>query len=360
MVFYSRMSSNNTTMDEETKLPPTLANALKLLASRVTQDRLQGLHLAKKLPTPHRQTALLKALNDKTNYIASLAAQSLADCATFDTAEAMLQKFLYCMEEGIKRDPGCHIRNALAFCFGRLEYQHAKSGLHAALKVVQLEAIGGEMFDTGATLRANAALALSQMADNTTIDAIAPLLFDMGFNPKWFAETRRAAAEALGRTGDVSARTILRIKIMFSPDETPEVLEECMTSLLSLEDPRLLETLAPYLEHEDQGLIAFAAIKLIRSANPEVIPPILNALERLEDKTLQGVLLALASMRSDKALPALKAYLPNAGNNVLFALIDNLETIHDDSYCQLIEEIATNATNNKVRTAASQALLHTT
>ena len=137
--------------------------ANSLLASRKVEDRIRAISFILKLPQAEQQSLLLRALQDKTNYVASLAAEALGQFADISALHEMDTHFLTLSEDGLKRDPGCHIRAHLAFAFGRLEYLGALSALRIGIRTHQIEAVGGVPFDTAAHLRANCALALAQI-----------------------------------------------------------------------------------------------------------------------------------------------------------------------------------------------------
>lgn len=139
-----------------------------------------------------------------------LAAEALGRSADDSAAEQMTERFGFLCEDGPGRDPGCHIRAKLAFALGRLEYSPAAEVLRVGIRTVQVEAVGGVPFDTGAFLRANCALALAQIRDPDCVRDIALLLFDRSGriagagDPTVKMEPRKAAAQALAITGSIA------------------------------------------------------------------------------------------------------------------------------------------------------------
>ena len=227
----------------------------RLLASRNVEDRIRAVGLTERLPEELQCELLLRALVDKTNFVAAEAAKRLGNCADAAADAVMVERFLWLAEKGESRDVGCHIRANLAFAFGKRECYQATDALWIGLKTVQIEAVGGVPFDVGAHLRANSALALAQMRARDVLRDITPLLFDFGKNrigakptaPEIRSETRRTAAQALGILGNRDALAPLAVKLLFPAGEAPEVLQECMTSVILLQDDRALELLTPYL-----------------------------------------------------------------------------------------------------------------
>ena len=211
-----------------------------LLKSRHAADRVRAVQRLASDPAPFAQELLLTALRDSANYVATLAAEALGRIADDTAADAMVERFLYLTEDGRRRDPGCHIRSSLAFGLGRLEYGPASSALRQGIRTVQIEAVGGVPFDTGAHLRANCALALAQLRAVDSVRDIAILLFDMsgnavagmGLNPTVKVEPRKAAAQALARLADASGLIPLTLKLTYPQDEAPDVLQECMLAVV--------------------------------------------------------------------------------------------------------------------------------
>jgi HEAT repeat protein len=282
-----------------------------LLDSRRVEDRIRGVGLTDRLPDETRRELLLRALGDKTNYVAAEAAKLLGDCADEAADIAMVERFLWLAEKGETRDVGCHIRANLAFAFGKRECHRASDALRIGVQTVQIEAVGGVPFDVGAHLRANSALALAQMRARDALRDIGPLLFDFGRNrigarsttPLIRGETRKAAAQALGILGNRDALALLASKLLFpEADELPEVLQECMQSVVMLQDERGLELLTPYLtRHPDELLAAYAGLMIAQSRAPEAPALLRDALPRFSGDALEAVLIALTTLRTPKA-----------------------------------------------------------
>ncbi len=292
----------------------------KLLRSRRTEDRIQGVNRLIRSDIPERQGLLLAALSDRSSYVAALAAEELGRSADLAGARAMVERFEFLSEDGPTRDPGCHVRAHLAFGCGRLEYQGAVDALRVGIRTVQIEPVAGVPFDTGAHLRANCALALAQLHAPDALRDISLVLFET--DPKLLAHepstggydyrtsgARKAAAQALRRLGDPNVVVPLTLKLKIGDRDSPDVLQECIQTLAELEDPRLVEIAGPYLSASDPHLAAYAGLMLARTRDPQVVPLLLGAAQRLTDEPLEAVLIALGSMRipeSDRALEALR------------------------------------------------------
>lgn len=343
----------------------TAEEVARLLHSRRAEDRIRALVALRGLAdSPDRQALLLKALDDKVNYIAALAAEALGDGADYTGADAMLAKFLCLQEEGPRRDPGCHIRGHLAFGFGRLGYVRASDALRLGIRTVQIEAVGGVPFDTAAHLRANCALALAEIRDRDAVRDIAPLLFDDGRNragigpksPSVTVETRKVAARALARLGDPAGLVALSIRLTFPGDESADVLQECMLAAVALQDPRLLELLEPYLAHRDLHLAAYAALMLAQAQLPEAAQLIQQMVPRLTGDALRAVVLALTVLRTEDARSVLHALAEDPRMEIRLAVAETLQNAPDAHDRARLEQMAESDPAAPVRSAARQAL----
>jgi HEAT repeat protein len=242
--------------------------------------------------------------------VAAEAATLLGDCADMAADMVMVERFLWLAEKGATRDVGCHVRAHLALAFGKRECHLAIDALRIGVKTVQIEAVGGVPFDVGAFLRANSALALAQMRAPDALRDIAPMLFDFGKNrvgakistPEIRSVTRVAAAQALGILGNREALAVLAAKLLFPDRESPDVLQECMASVIALQDERALELLTPYLDtHPDEMLAAYAGLMIAQSRAPEAPILLRDSLPRFSGDSLQVVLMALTTLRTAEA-----------------------------------------------------------
>ncbi len=279
----------------------------RFMHSKKSEDRVRAVSMAEALPEEARLPILVKLLYDKSSYVAALAAKSLGDCADPETLAAMRARFEEVSDEGVRNDPGCHIRANLAFAFGRLEYLPALNSLRRGIRTVQIEAVGGVPFDTGAHLRANCALALAQLSDRESLRDMALLLFDMTSPMKGRdaalakLEMRKAAAQAIAILGDRSGAVPLTIKLSYPENEMPEVLQECMQALVALEDERVNDILEPYLSSPDAGLSGYAALMLASTASEAALTLLKNAVQTSYGEQLKYLIIAISTHRSDEA-----------------------------------------------------------
>ena len=114
--------------------------------------------------------------------------------------------------------------------------------------------------------------------------------------------------KALARLADPAGATLLAIKLQSPGVEKPEVLTECMQSLILLEDERAHEALIPYLDHADEPMAAYAALTLSRTRRTEAAEAIANRVERFRGEMLDTVLLALARCGVEEAREAVERF----------------------------------------------------
>jgi HEAT repeat protein len=338
------------------------ATLQKLLHAKRTEDRIRGVTLLAQSDLPEKPRLLFQLLNDSANYVASLAAEALGECADWSLALEMADKFLFLSEKGLTRDPGCHIRAHLAFAFGRLEYPGAVEALRIGIRTVQIEAVGGVPFDTGAHLRANCALALAQMHAPDALRDITLLLFNMSghvpgdSNLHLAVEPRKAAAQAMVILGDRNALTPLAIRLTYTQGELAEVLQECMQAVVELEDERAVELLEPYLQHHDPHLSAYAALMIARTRDPAAPRLLTETLTRLSGDPLRGVVMAFNMLRSEEGRTALHALANEKREEVRLAVVDALADSTEDRDRKVLKRLAESDTSAIVRNAAKRAL----
>jgi len=338
------------------------ADQIKIkLKSKQTQDRLQAVGHIAELDSAERQPLLLEALSDKSPYVAALAAEALGEQADDRAALRMTEMFGELCADGVKLDPGCHIRANIAFALGRLDYRPASDMLRLGIKITQIEPVGGVSFDTAAYLRGNCALALAQIRDPDCVRDIALLLFDRSGFARQVIDTtvkmepRKAAARALSLSGSVLGRLPLTLKLVHPENEEPEVLQECMQALIELEDPFALEVLEPYLKHSDRRLAAYAALMIAQSQQPGAAALLAHAVEQFSGDALKAVVLALSTVRDPDAYDQLHRLLKSDREAVRLAVIDALPP--DAASQALLKTLATRDISPRVKAAAKAALV---
>jgi hypothetical protein len=172
---------------------------------------------------------LRKALHDRSNYFVSKTAALLADLGLQDLIPDLVQAFDRFMIDPVKSDPQCWAKNAIAKALKDLGYSDAAFFL-CGIKHIQLEPVWGGSEDTAATLRGASALALvtCPLPRLEILEQLADLL---AADP---AKTVRAdAAIAIAQLSGPDSALLLRFKAL-SGDREPEVVGQCLTSLLDI------------------------------------------------------------------------------------------------------------------------------
>lgn len=299
---------------------------LPLLRSRKTEDRIRGVNRLIRSRDPAAVGQLVNLLRDRSNYVASLAAEALANCAGFDECSAMRDCFFWLSEDGLQRDPGCHIRSHLAYAFGRLDYRTGIDALHAGARTVQIEFVGGKPFDTGAHLRANSCLALAALHAADAVTPIAYLLYETGCSSRNLSadafrvptDIRSKAVDALVMLGPDAALPLC-LKLKFPGDEEAAVLQECMEGLIKLQHPEAAWLIEPYVEGADLALAVFAAISLARLHHSNALQHLLALAPKCDIELLEAALLAISSLGAENQAAARKVLraLPNPAHRNL-------------------------------------------
>ncbi|HEV2472240.1 MAG TPA: HEAT repeat domain-containing protein [Chthonomonadales bacterium] len=337
---------------KEPEAPPESGEgrAERLLTSRDTLDRARALRLLERRDIPSRQALLLRALKDRSNYIAAAAAQILADCAEEPSLSAMRERFCFLAQDGLKRDPGCHIRSHLAIAFGRLAYTPAIADLREGLQTVQIEPVAGIPTDTAVHLRANCALALGALHDFNAIRDVAVLLFTPSDN----LDCAKAAVRSLAMMGHESCLIPLHLALCGIGTMPAELLEECMAADVELEDPRAVEVLTPFLHGSNPGLAAFAAIMVARTRAPEAADILLEAIDRFRAENLEAVALAVCAMRTEGSVKAAAEMLQSARSDVRLAVLAAMAETGPVVETSVLQKMVGEDPDREVRKAAAQ------
>ncbi len=321
------------------------------LDSKRTEDRVRG---AEKLSARDDSHAplLLKLLEDRTPYVAAIAARKLSEFPPERVERALLKAYLERDEKGVKLDPGCHIRTYLALALGKLGYHPAADAIRRGIRTVQTE----QGTDTAVSLRGNCALALSQLAPPDAVRDIAILLFEPGGFSVNSSQARKAAAQALGRVPDAAAIVPLAVRLSYPGEELPEVLAVCMESVVALEDPRAVELLEPFLVHSDQHLAAHAALMIAQTGHEDAPGLLRSACDRLRGDPLRAVVLGLSALRTDAAHETLLALAGSILEEVRLAVIEALAGARDTKSLATLQIVANEDSSPSVRRAAALAL----
>ncbi len=291
----------------------TASELRELLKSRDTALRMKVIRMCDALGEPDRTQLLCIAIKDRSSYLAADAAVRLVARAEPISVEPVLARFLYLMEDGYKRDPGCYIRANLAAVLGNMHALEAVPALRDGLRAYQLE----NCLDTAGPLRSNCAMALATIPFGDPVMDLAFLLFYIGptENAQRFFDrsSQFTAVQALVRLEQAQSAIALYAKLSDPAEPNNALLAECMSGLVELKHPRAAECLVRFLDNENENLAVSAAIYLLGTMEDEYLPAILAMLPNLKGDLLEALLMTLSNSRSDGARDAV-AQLRIVGN----------------------------------------------
>lgn len=265
---------------------------------RALEDQIAALRELREAPdSPATVSALRAALADRNNYLVSKAAAIAGDLRLLDLTPDLARAFHRFLEDGAKKDPQCWAKNATAKALKDLEYEDPALYI-AGIRHVQPEPVWGGTEDTAITLRGTCALGLvlcRSVADIEILRYLTDLLVDAA------VPVRQDAARAIAQLGRVEGALLLRLKIR-SKDE-PEVIGQCFSALLSLEEKEAIPLIRGYLNHESEDLQFEAAGALGGSTSVEAYEALLAAYQRARAvRFRQGLLLAIGATRRPEAV----------------------------------------------------------
>jgi HEAT repeat protein len=272
---------------------------MSIMGKRLSvEERLSSIRRLRELQQSTEVTAELRsALRDKSNLIVAAAAAVAGDQKRAELApelEAAFERFLV---DPLKNDKLCRAKIAVVQALDKLEHERPDSFLRAAGHV-QLEPVWGGQEDTAAPLRAAAILGLARIDYRDLLT----LLVDALTDPQ--KEVRIAAAQALGAHASDAAVLLLRFKAR-TGDAEPEVITECLCSLLACAPKESLQFVAQFLRAEDSAVREAAILALGRSRLAEAFDLLKACWEEHPIGDDELICLAMAMLR----LPAANEFL---------------------------------------------------
>jgi hypothetical protein len=235
---------------------------------------------------------LRKALNDRSNYFVSKAAALVAELGMQELIPDLARAFDRFMIDPGKTDPQCWAKNAIAKALKDLGYSDGGLFLRG-IKHVQLEPVWGGVEDTAPTLRGACALALvtCSVPRLEILEILADLL---AADP---AKTVRAdAAVAIAQLAGPDSALLLRFKAL-SGDREPEVVGQCLTSLLDISSS-YVPFVARFLDSKVEDVPQEAAAALGACSDASAVAVLSERYRAKPDPILtRAILLALAASR---------------------------------------------------------------
>ena len=191
-----------------------------------------------------------------------------------------------------QQDQHCVAKIAIFQALRALEHTD-KAMLLRALRHVQMEANWGGTSDVAAPLRAVAALAISECPAIAPREALC-LLVDALVDPE--VHTRIDVVRAIGQVGGAEPGLILRTKARVG-DAAPEVIGQCLTTLIEREGLEVMAFAATFLDHPE--LRNEAAMAIAAQRGPESLAILIQAWEQRGGGDL---LLAIGTLRTPAAV----------------------------------------------------------
>ena len=259
-----------------------------------------------------------KALASKTSHLmAARAAKVAAALGRNDLEAEMASAFDRLMVRPGEKDKGCLGKIALAKALVDLGCPTTEV-YRVGVRHVQMEPVWGGQVDAAAELRAWCAQGLVESSAPDAVLALVPLLVDSELPP------RLAAARSLGSSGRLEAEAVLRLKALMGDDE-PEVVGECLGSLLHLEPRGSIDFVADFLGHREPAMVQVAALALGESRHPDAIPPLVATMPRTVDHDVRRTLcMALAVSRQEAAFDALLTWLVEGDDDLALQSLEAL------------------------------------
>lgn len=297
-------------------------------------ERLAALRAAVDDPSPKEARARIeRALAGKNGLLVAVASRAVE--AVPALAPKLPAAFARLMEDAVKRDPQCQGKVALAKRLRDADGD-AEEVFLRGVRHVQREPVWGGSVDTAAELRGVCLMALVEQHHPRAMNEAAELLAD----PEVMA--RSAAARALGVAPDASAaEPLLRLRVAVG-DEEPEVIGECLRSLLQLAPRSALPFVVRRLDDADDGVAEAAALALGESRLDDALEPLRAQVERSVLGRRRGVLmLAIAMLRTEAAWAWLLEMVAEGSRGEASDALSALSTFaHDERLAERVREAA--------------------
>ncbi len=249
---------------------------------------------------------LRKALHDRSNYFVSKTAALVAELGLQDLIPDLVAAFDRFMIDPVKSDPQCWAKNAIAKALKDLGYSDAAFFVRG-IKYFQFEPVwagpqipGVErrwVEDTAPTLRGASALALvtCPLPRLEILEHLADLLAsDPG------KTVRADAAIAIAQLSGPDSALLLRFKAL-SGDHEPEVVGQCLTSLLDI-SPTYVPFVAGFLNSKIDDIPQEAAAALGECSHGSAVAVLIERYRAKPDPILtRAILLSLGAARQIEA-----------------------------------------------------------
>ena len=203
--------------------------------------------------------ALRKGLTEKSNFLVAKAASIIGESGFSDLLPDVLAALDRHFESKTDGDPGCRAKRALAQALKDLDHHDAAPFLRG-LECIQREPVWGGTADVAGALRGTCAQALvaCDIDPTTLLERLIDRFFDED------KTVRVEVACAIAQLGRPESVLLLRLKAL-GGDREPEVVGQCLLSLLDLAPDDSIPFVARFLSVDDDDL-RFEAVSALAQA----------------------------------------------------------------------------------------------
>jgi hypothetical protein len=308
------------------------------LRSKKLEDRIEQLRDLRTATSADAETALRKALTDRSNLVIAQAAKTAGELRLSQLIPQLLTAFDRLFEEPVKTDPKCWGKTAIVKSLVELGYSDSPPFVRGS-RHVQMEPVWAGQEDAAIHLRANSILALVQCTDLTRFEVLCTLVEAVS-DPA--DPVRIEAVRALNHLDGDDSVLLLRLKARVG-DKRPLIVGHVFDALLNMERDRAVPFVRGYLSSADQELRDEAALALGASRLPAALKELVDAWQHTGSGTFSEVLLrAISSSRLPEAIDFLLDLLRAGTDRESAAAIEALKLHQDSSEIQALINDAKN------------------
>lgn len=308
------------------------------MANRGFDEQMSALDALKGHKLDADSLALVrKSLSHRNNFIVAKAARLAEENDRGELLPDLLAAFDRFFTNAEKTDPQCWAKNALCRTLAKLECRD-KDVFLRGLRHHQYEPTWGGRSDSAGTLRASCAHALIACNGLENHELLVLLLEPLVDEDK---SVRLETVRALAQLGEIAVPVLrLRAMIKSKPREEAEVLGQCFSALLAIEQQAAISFVAGFLGAGDDAS-GEAAFALADTRSPAALAALMRRQKEFADEWFTGVLLsAIALTRLPEAV------------DFLIGIIDREER----EAPRAIEALSRAATGDDLRTRLAQAV----
>lgn len=300
----------------------------------ILQAKLADLNLLRsELPDARGLAMLSTALRDRTNLVVARAAEIVGEWQLAALEPDLLAAYGRLAIDGVRRDPTCAGKIAIAEALQSLEYANEDfwlMGLHCS----QAEPSWGPPVDTGARIRAISALSLAHTRYPEILLELTPLLQDPTL------DARLGAIQAIAASGRPGAAPLLWLKLLVG-DTEPEPYYEAFVALLILVPDRALPFVASFLNSDRPGVPETTALALGESRRGDALPYLKTALTQADDPAARrSIVLGIALLRLEEGMAFLLELITDGSDVDAQLAMKALEIVRHDERLWLRAELA--------------------